>query len=73
MPESDWMTDTRTSYDTVAASYSGLLRDSLDEQPVVRHVLALFAGMVHGAGGGPVAERRYACCTTWTRRWPAGC
>jgi ubiquinone/menaquinone biosynthesis C-methylase UbiE len=54
--ESDWLTDTRTSYDTVAASYADLLRDSLDEQPVVRHVLALFAELVHGAGGGPVAD-----------------
>ena len=56
MAESDWLTDTRTSYDTVAASYADLLRDSLDEQPVVRHVLALFAELVHGAGGGPVAD-----------------
>jgi SAM-dependent methyltransferase len=54
--ESDWLTDTRTSYDTVAASYADLLRDSLDEQPVVRHVLALFAELVRGAGGGPVAD-----------------
>lgn len=56
MAESDWLTDTRTSYDTVAASYADLLRDSLAEQPVVRHVLALFAELVHGAGGGPVAD-----------------
>ena len=56
MRETDWVADTRTSYDNVAASYAELLRDSLDEQPVVRHVLALFAEMVHGAGGGAVAD-----------------
>lgn len=56
MLESDWKTDIRTSYDTVAASYADLLRNSLDEQPVVRHLLALFAEMVHDAGGGPVAD-----------------
>jgi ubiquinone/menaquinone biosynthesis C-methylase UbiE len=54
--ESDWLIDTRTSYDTVAGSYADLLRASLDGQPVVRHVLALFAELVHGAGGGPVAD-----------------
>lgn len=56
MAESDWLTDTRTSYDTVAASYADLLRDSLDEQSVVRHLLALFADLVHRAGGGPVVD-----------------
>jgi SAM-dependent methyltransferase len=50
------MTDTRTSYDTVAASYAELLRDAIDEEPVVRHVLALYAELVRRGGGGPVAD-----------------
>jgi ubiquinone/menaquinone biosynthesis C-methylase UbiE len=52
----DWLADTRASYDTVAASYAELLRDSLADQPVVRHVLALFAEKIHGVGGGPVVD-----------------
>jgi SAM-dependent methyltransferase len=56
MPEPHWMTDTRRSYDTVAASYADLMRDSLDEQPVVRHLLALFAELVRATGAGPVAD-----------------
>jgi SAM-dependent methyltransferase len=55
MPETDWKTDTRTSYDTVAASYADRYRD-LDGQPVMRHVFALFAELVARAGGGPVAD-----------------
>lgn len=56
MTEPDWQADIRTSYDTVAASYADLLRDALHEQPVVLHVLALFADLVQRAGGGPVAD-----------------
>ncbi|MEV4138881.1 class I SAM-dependent methyltransferase [Dactylosporangium sp. NPDC049742] len=50
------MTDTRASYDTVAVSYAEMLKDALDEQPVVRHVLAMFAELVLSAGGGPVVD-----------------
>ncbi|MGW6060318.1 class I SAM-dependent DNA methyltransferase [Streptomyces sp. NPDC055189] len=52
----DWLADTRTSYDTVAASYEELTRHLLDETPEERAVLALFAGLVRARGGGPVAD-----------------
>ncbi|MFE4024371.1 class I SAM-dependent methyltransferase [Streptomyces sp. NPDC059101] len=51
-----WMEDTRTSYDTVAASYADLTRHLLDETPEERAVLALFADLVSTQGGGPVAD-----------------
>jgi SAM-dependent methyltransferase len=51
-----WLADTRTSYDTVAASYSDLLRDGLAGKPYLRACLALLADLVHAAGGGPVAD-----------------
>ncbi|MGI5183466.1 class I SAM-dependent DNA methyltransferase [Dactylosporangium sp. CA-152071] len=54
--EPDWVTDTRASYDTVAVSYGEMLKDALDGQPVVRHVLAMFAELVLSAGGGPVVD-----------------
>ncbi|MEV0560906.1 class I SAM-dependent methyltransferase [Dactylosporangium sp. NPDC050588] len=50
------MRDTRASYDTVAVSYGEMLKDALDGQPVVRHVLAMFAELVLNAGGGPVVD-----------------
>ncbi|MDX3071088.1 class I SAM-dependent DNA methyltransferase [Streptomyces sp. NPDC088354] len=52
----DWLTDIRTSYDTVADSYADLTRRLLDETPEERAVLALFADLVRGRGGGPVAD-----------------
>jgi SAM-dependent methyltransferase len=51
-----WLADTRISYDTVAASYADQLRDALAGEPYLRAALALFAEMVHAAGGGPVAD-----------------
>lgn len=51
-----WLTDTRTSYDTVAVSYAHLVRDLLAEAPYERAALASFAGLVAAAGGGPVAD-----------------
>jgi SAM-dependent methyltransferase len=51
-----WLADTRISYDTVAASYADQLRDVLAGEPYLRAALALFAEMVHAAGGGPVAD-----------------
>jgi hypothetical protein len=50
-----WLEDTRTSYDTVAASYADLLRDRLDREPYLRSALALFADMAR-TDGGPVAD-----------------
>lgn len=55
MPESDWKTDTRTSYDTVAESYADIVRD-LSGHTVMLHVFALFADLVGRAGGGPVLD-----------------
>jgi SAM-dependent methyltransferase len=55
MSAGGWLEDTRTSYDTVAASYADYVRGSLDGEPYLRSALALFAGLV-GAGGGPVAD-----------------
>jgi SAM-dependent methyltransferase len=52
----DWLTDTRTSYDTVAESYAGQMRGALDGAPYARAALALFAEMVRAVGGGPVAD-----------------
>ncbi|MEV5146950.1 class I SAM-dependent methyltransferase [Streptomyces sp. NPDC052727] len=51
-----WLEDTRTSYDTVAASYADQVRDLLDETPEERAVLGLFADLVSSRGGGSVAD-----------------
>jgi SAM-dependent methyltransferase len=51
-----WLTDTRTSYDTVADSYAGQMREALDGKPYTRAALGLFAELVRAVGGGPVAD-----------------
>ncbi|MEU6075883.1 class I SAM-dependent methyltransferase [Micromonospora sp. NPDC047074] len=56
MDVESWLADTRTSYDTVAASYADQLRDLLAETPYERAALTLFAEFVQAAGGGPVAD-----------------
>ncbi|MGW5861650.1 class I SAM-dependent DNA methyltransferase [Streptomyces sp. NPDC055239] len=56
MNADDWLADTRTSYDTVAAAYAELTRHLLDETPEERAVLALFADQVRAHGGGLVAD-----------------
>jgi SAM-dependent methyltransferase len=48
--------DVRSSYDTVAADYAGLLRNALAESPADRAVLGLFAELVRAAGDGEVAD-----------------
>lgn len=53
---SGWLADTRSSYDTVAVSYADQLREAIAGEPYLRAALALFADMVHAAGGGPVAD-----------------
>jgi SAM-dependent methyltransferase len=53
MSADDWLADTRTSYDTVAESYAGQLRDALAREPYLRAALTLFAGQV---GPGRVAD-----------------
>jgi hypothetical protein len=52
----NWLADTRTSYDTVAASYADFFREALAKDPYDRAILALFAELVDAAGGGPVAD-----------------
>ncbi|MEW2518529.1 class I SAM-dependent methyltransferase [Actinacidiphila alni] len=54
--DDNWLTATRISYDTVAASYADQVRHLLDETPGERAVLALFADRVRAVGGGPVAD-----------------
>ncbi|MGC5320435.1 class I SAM-dependent DNA methyltransferase [Micromonospora arida] len=56
MTVDEWLTATRTSYDTVAVSYAHLVRDLLAEAPYEQAALASFAELVQGAGGGPVAD-----------------
>ncbi|WP_129311491.1 class I SAM-dependent methyltransferase [Streptomyces sp. L2] len=51
-----WLTDTRTSYDTVAVSYADYIREALAGAPYLRAALGLFAELVQGDGGGPVAD-----------------
>jgi SAM-dependent methyltransferase len=51
-----WLADTRTSYDTVAVSYSDQVREALGGAPYLRAALALFADAVGDSGGGPVAD-----------------
>ena len=51
-----WLSDTRASYDTDAAGYAEKVRGLLGRRPYLRAGLALFAELVHGAGGGPVAD-----------------
>ncbi|GGK27931.1 methyltransferase [Streptomyces camponoticapitis] len=56
MNEDHWLRDTRISYDTVAISYADRMREALAGEPYLRAALAVFADLVHGAGGGPVAD-----------------
>jgi SAM-dependent methyltransferase len=49
---SDWLTDTRDSYNTVAVSYADQTRELLDGLPHLRAALRLFAEEVRG----PVAD-----------------
>jgi SAM-dependent methyltransferase len=51
-----WLSETRTSYDTDATGYADKVRGLLDGSPYLRANLALFAELVHDAGGGPVAD-----------------
>jgi ubiquinone/menaquinone biosynthesis C-methylase UbiE len=49
-----WLEDTRVSYDTVAESYSELLRGRLETEPYLMALLRLFADLV--GEGKPVAD-----------------
>jgi SAM-dependent methyltransferase len=59
-----WLSDTRSSYDTDASGYAAKVRGLLDDKPYLRASLALFAELVLGAGGGPVAD--VGCGTGYT-------
>ena len=50
------MSDTRDSYDAIAASYADETRDLLDRRLHVRAGVVLFADLVRAIGGGPVAD-----------------
>ncbi|WP_020421682.1 class I SAM-dependent methyltransferase [Amycolatopsis sp. ATCC 39116] len=52
----DWLSATRSSYDTDASGYAEKVRGLLDEMPYLRASLTLFAELAQGAGGGPVAD-----------------
>lgn len=59
MPEPDFLTTTRTAYDTVAADYARLVGTEVteaSEAPQDRAVLAAFAALVRASGSGPVAD-----------------
>ena len=51
-----WLSDTRSSYDTDASGYAEKVRGLLDGMPYLRASLDVFAELVRGAGGGPVAD-----------------
>lgn len=48
MPASDFLTTTRSSYDTIAVDYAEHFRDELADYPVELSVLSLFASVVRG-------------------------
>jgi SAM-dependent methyltransferase len=52
-----WLADTRTSYDTVAESYAGFVRDAVSTRPHLRAALSVLASQVDGpvvdVGCGP--------------------
>jgi SAM-dependent methyltransferase len=54
MTEADFLTTTRTFYDTIAEDYATLFQDELKSRPVERAILAVFAELVDG--DGPVAD-----------------
>jgi SAM-dependent methyltransferase len=55
MPD-DWLSDTRSSYDTDAPGYADKVDGLLEASPFLRASLALFAELVAAAGGGAVAD-----------------
>jgi SAM-dependent methyltransferase len=52
----DQLTETRTAYDTVAASYAELVDTALADSPVDRALLGVFAEQVLAGPGGPVGD-----------------
>lgn len=56
MTNDEWLTDTRTSYDTVASSYADQMRDALDGQKFLHAALGLFVDAVRAGGGGKAVD-----------------
>ncbi|WNV89332.1 class I SAM-dependent methyltransferase [Umezawaea sp. Da 62-37] len=56
MTEPGYLAATRTSYDTVAESYAGVIGSLFGGFPVGRGMLAVFAELVLAGGGGLVAD-----------------
>ena len=56
MTEPEYVRATRSAYDTVAVDYATLLKDELDDKPLDRALLGVFAELVHSRGNGPVAD-----------------
>lgn len=54
--EPDFLRTTRAAYDAMAAEYADGFRAELAAKPLERAMLAAFAELVTGAGGGPVAD-----------------
>ncbi|HEY9290219.1 MAG TPA: class I SAM-dependent methyltransferase [Microlunatus sp.] len=52
----DWLSETRSSYDTDASGYALKVDGLLAGNPYLRASLALFAQLVHDVGDGPVAD-----------------
>lgn len=50
--EHAFLAETRTAYDTVAASYADILADELAGRPVERAALAMYAELAHTTSGG---------------------
>jgi ubiquinone/menaquinone biosynthesis C-methylase UbiE len=55
MPEPDLST-ARTAYDAIAAFYADHFKDTLDDRPTERGLLAAFAEMVRRGSTGPVVD-----------------
>ncbi|PRY33796.1 class I SAM-dependent methyltransferase [Umezawaea tangerina] len=56
MVEPAYLAATRISYDTVAEDYAEVVKGLFANFPLGRHLLAAFAELVRGDGGGPIAD-----------------
>jgi ubiquinone/menaquinone biosynthesis C-methylase UbiE len=56
MVDAAFLTTTRASYDALAAEHADVVLSPLDDRPLDRALLATFAELVQGGGGGPVAD-----------------
>ena len=56
MTDASFLTATRDSYDSMVDDYVEMVRPMLDRQPLDRALFGVFAELVRGSGGGPVAD-----------------